>query len=84
MSVRLISGKLSLFIFCLFFAGDTQGDDSLLSGWSIIQFGESSKHGDWCSGGFDVTTSVVAPIGSINTLEFSRVVDCGPGVISGV
>ena len=84
MSVRSISGKLSLFIFCLFFAGDTQGDDSLLIGWSIIQFDESSRHDGWCSGVFDVTTSVVAPIGSINTLEFSRVVDCGLGVISGV
>ena len=48
----------------------------------MIQFGESSRHGGWCSSVFDVTTSVVAPIGSINTLEFSRVVDCG--VISGV
>lgn len=84
MSVRSISGKLSLFIFCLFFAGDTQGDDSLLIGWSIIQFDESLRHGGWCSGVFDVTTSVVAPIGSINTLEFSRVVDCGLGVITGV
>ena len=83
-SVTSTSGKLSLFIFCLFFVGDTQGDDSLLIALSIIQFGESSRHGGWWSGVFDVTTSVVAPIGSINTLEFSRVVDCGLGVISGV
>ena len=84
MSVRSISGKLSLFIFCLFFAGDTQGDDSLLIGWSIIQFGVSSRHGGWCCGVFYVTTSVVAPIGSINTLQFSRVVDCRLGIIYGV
>ena len=76
--------KLSSFIFCLFFAGDTQSDDSLLHAWSLIQFGESSRYDGWCLGVCDFTISIMAAIGSINSLTFSTVTDCGLGGISGV
>ena len=62
-SVGSISGIWSSLVFCLFFAGDTFGGDSLFIAWFVMQADDSARYDGSCLGVLAFTMSVIAVIG---------------------